>query len=146
MQNYQPPDLQDTCLGSCGKCTVCPFLEASKTFKSTHTGTKYNITGMFSCNTNGVVYMLTCSYCNKQYVGETGRKLKERIKEHITNRNNNEKTIGTHYNLPGHQKAYFKVQILERVIPNTKFYRLERESFWMKKLNTMTPLGLKVNS
>ena len=101
---------------------------------------------MFSCNTNGVVYMLTCSYCNKQYVGETGRKLKERIKEHITNRNNNEKTIGTHYNLPGHQKAYFKVQILERVIPNTKFYRLVRKSFRMKKLDIMTPLGLKVNS
>ena len=69
---------------------------------------------------------------------------KERIKEHITDHDNNEKTVGSHYNLPGHQKAYFKVQVIERVMPNDKFYRLEREDFWMKKLNTMNPIGLNV--
>ena len=131
-------------MSMCTKCKICPFVDPSKTFKSTHTNTKYNMTGSFSCNTIGVIYLLTCTHCSKQYVGETGRKLKERIKEHITDRDNNEKTVGSHYNLPGHQKAYFKVQVIERVMPNDKFYRLEREDFWMKKLNTMNPIGLNV--
>ena len=53
-----------------------------------------------------------------------------------------EKTVGSHYNLPGHQKAYFKVQVIERVMPNDKFCRLEREDFWMKKLNALVILPL----
>ena len=53
---YTRPARHMPVLSSCGKCTVCPFIEASKTFKSTHTGTKYNITGMFSCNTIGVLF------------------------------------------------------------------------------------------
>ena len=32
--------------------------------------------------TSGVVYEADCSNCLKKYIGETGRKLKERMKEH----------------------------------------------------------------
>ena len=66
------------------------------------------------------------------------------IKKKLNEKLNNEKAIGTHYNLPGHQKAYFKVQVIERVIPNTKFYR--RESFWIKKLDKINPRGLNVHN
>ncbi len=34
-----------------------------------------------SCKESGV-YRIECNDCNKQYVGETGRELKQRIKEH----------------------------------------------------------------
>ena len=32
--------------------------------------------------TSGVVYEVDCNNCLKKYAGETGRKFKERIKEH----------------------------------------------------------------
>ena len=32
--------------------------------------------------TSGVVYEVDCNNCLKKYTGETGRKLKERMKEH----------------------------------------------------------------
>ena len=30
----------------------------------------------------GVVYEVSCSECNMKYIGETGRSLQERLKEH----------------------------------------------------------------
>jgi hypothetical protein len=39
----------------------------------------------------------------------------------------------------------FKVQAIEKVIPNTANYRLEREDYWIKKLVTKTLLGLNKN-
>ena len=70
----------------------------------------------------------------------------ELVEQYHVNNTYNKKTIGTHNNLPGHQKAYFKAQVIERMIPNTKFYRLEWESFWIKKLDTINPRGLNVHN
>ena len=45
-------------------------------------------TNPFKCHsTYGVVYKITCSCC-KKYVGETGRTIEERIKEHQADVNN----------------------------------------------------------
>jgi hypothetical protein len=52
---------------------------------------------------------------------------------------------GKHCSLPGHSHWNFKVQIIEKVQPNTLYYRLEIEAFWIKKLATKTPLGLNKN-
>jgi hypothetical protein len=48
-------------------------------------------------------------------------------------------------NKPGHSHWNFKVQIIEKVTPNTPTFRLEREDYWIKKLSTKTPLGLNKN-
>ena len=43
-----------------------------------------------SCSTCGVVYKVTCS-CYEKYVGETGRTIEEKIKEHQADANNKKK-------------------------------------------------------
>jgi hypothetical protein len=53
--------------------------------------------------------------------------------------------IISHYSLPGHSHWNFRVQIIEKVTPNTPTYRLEREDHWIKKLATKIPLGLNKN-
>jgi hypothetical protein len=126
-------------------CSVCPYIDTSKEFHSNQTKEKFQMTESFNCSTKGIIYLTTCTHCNKQYVGQSGRKLKERIKEHLYNILQKKEVTGVHYSLPGHSHWNFKVQIIERVTPNTPTYRLEREDHWIKKLATKIPLGLNKN-
>ena len=126
-------------------CNLCPYINTSKNIISSQTKEKFEIKDLFTCNSKGVIYLTTCTLCNKQYVGQTGRKLKERMKEHLYNMYKKTEVTGLHYSLPGHSHWNFKVQVIEKVSPNTPNYRLEREDFWIKKLCTKTPLGLNKN-
>ena len=67
------------------------------------------------------------------------------MKEHLYNMYQKKEVTGIHYSLPGHSHWNFKVQIIEKVKPNTPTFRLEREDFWIKKLCTKTPVGLNKN-
>jgi hypothetical protein len=66
-------------------CNLCPYIKTSKEFSSSQSKEIFKINDLYTCNTKGVIYLTTCSQCNKQYVGQTGRKLKERMKEHLYN-------------------------------------------------------------
>ena len=39
--------------------------------------------GQFNCTAAGVVYVTTCQPCYKLYIGETGRRLPDRLGEHL---------------------------------------------------------------
>jgi hypothetical protein len=126
-------------------CNLCPYIDNTKTFKSNHTKETFEMTEAYNCSTKGIIYLTSCTHCGKQYVGQTGRKLKERMKEHLYNMYLKKEVTGLHYALPGHSHWNFKVQVIEKVTPNTPNYRLEREDFWIKKLATKTPFGLNKN-
>jgi peptide-methionine (R)-S-oxide reductase len=64
----------------CNKpCGICPYVLQSNQFISTATKERFQIKGTFNCNTSGVIYLTTCSKCLIQYVGQTGRRLVDRI-------------------------------------------------------------------
>ena len=123
-------------------CRTCTHIDTTKQVTSSRTLKKFTIKGDFNCNTTGVIYVITCRHCKKQYVGESGRRLRDRIGEHIHSVEMNEKTIGNHYHCPGHGLPDLKVQVIERVSPNNKQYRLEREDLWIRTLQTKNPEGL----
>ena len=54
---------------------------------------------------------------------------------------------GSHFNSFGHTHKNMEIQIIEveKVYPNNKEFRLERESFWINKLRTKSPDGLNKN-
>ena len=126
-------------------CSVCPYINHSKTFSSFVTKETFEMKDTYNCSTKGIIYLTSCTNCGKQYVGQSGRKLKERMKEHLNNMYHKKEVTGIHYSLPGHSHWNFKVQVIEKVTPNTPNYRLEREDYWIKKLATKTPLGLNKN-
>ena len=103
------------------------------------------MTDAFNCSSTCVIYLTTCTHCNKQYVGQTGRKLKERMREHLYNMYQKKEVTGLYYSLSGHSHWNFKVQIIQKVTPNTPTFRLEREDYWIKQLETKTTLGLNKN-
>ena len=61
-----------------------PFshIEQGATFTSSSTGETYIIHKHLICQTENVVYLLTCTLCQSQYVGETCRNLKDSIVQH----------------------------------------------------------------
>ena len=62
-------------------CYTCPHI-VSHTFIA---GPKSSlrITDHFNCTTSNVIYCIKCSRCNLLYIGETGRRFGDRIRDHL---------------------------------------------------------------
>ena len=121
---------------------ICPNVLEGKDIK--HENFKWNIQTSVNCATYNWCYMVICTKerCTGKdplYIGETERKLKCRICEHLgyINTRNTTQPAGLHFNLPGHSKTDMKVTILEKQFKLDPEYRKERESFLIRKFNTL---------
>ena len=69
------------------------------------------------------------------YVGETNRRLKDRITEHRSSiSTKKEFSVAIHFNLDGHSLKDMQVIGIERSRLKKDVYRREREELWMKLL------------
>ncbi len=144
-------------------CKLCVNFTQSKSFTSTVTQRNYNVDiprkNKYSCDTDNVVYLITCKGCAAQYVGETCQKLNHRFNDHrnrIKNYNSCSKAtvLVDHFTTGACKNSSYYVQIIEKIknrhayYPNgkmnreTAIIRREREKFWMKELRTVYPYGL----
>ena len=64
---------------------------------------------------NNVVYKISCKDCDASYVGQTGRLLKTRVKEHRShiNRNTTQRSVITDHRLTNHEFDWDNVEILD---------------------------------
>ena len=100
------------------------------------------MTGQFCCQTKGIVYCASCSKCRMQYVGQTGRRFYDRMMDHLRSIKNGTNAIDLHYkDTKCHHKDLF-LQVIEKVMPDTEPLRLQRESYWINKLDTKFPHGM----
>ena len=99
------------------------------------------------CKTSNVVYGILCKHCKKvMYVGETGTTLYKRFSNHISSiRRNKDEPIANHFNEQGHKVDDLKILGIEVLHQNNIHQRKIRESFWIEKLNTISPQGLNQN-
>ena len=71
------------------------------------------ITDRFTCTSANVIYCITCTLCNKLYIGETGRRLGDRFREHLRDVEKNDKDaskpVARHFNLPNHSKKHMAI-------------------------------------
>ena len=71
------------------------------------------ITDHFTCTSTNVNYSITCTLCKKLYIGETGRRLGDRFREHLRDvekdNKNASKPVTRHFNLPNHSKQHMVV-------------------------------------
>jgi len=116
------------------KCKVCTFINRNPQITSMTSNASTTNKEAFSCNSVSVVYCITCSLCHQQYVGQTGRKLKERMYEHLSYIRKNSQETGQHFNERGHDLSHFTVQVIEQIKDQSVHRRLIRESYWIKKL------------
>ena len=147
-QTETPKGDKNVCLKK--DCKYCKMLDhsghiQSKTNKMQHT-TKHNIT----CNSSNVIYGIECIKCQAQYVGQTKRKLKERIREHIyhVQKSTNISDVSYHFNHNEHcGMKDMRVYILDFIYahPDSKRAKSLRNTIefnWIQKLQTQSPLGL----
>jgi hypothetical protein len=136
------------------RCKTCPNFSISKTFKSNVTHKTYKIvnpTGEdLNCHSQNIIYLLFCSICGIQYVGETAYPMHLRMNQHRTSKCGCEHIIAHATDIcPGHNFTY---QIIEKLPgtgyvdgkldPNMSKLRKEHEDEWIKKLRTIYPYGM----
>ena len=129
------------------RCMTCKFHAyncdsfTSSTFKAT-----FNFNDSVTCKTRNIIYLITCVKCNKQYVGETGRCLSDRLTDHRSCILNKKQTpIAIHFNEHGHSSTRdLKAIAIEKIADPTynNNIRRERELVWWGKLGTRYPQGL----
>ena len=86
------------------RCKTCPFI--LNTSKISGPKRSVKITDRFTCTSANVMYCITCTLCNKLYIGETGRRLGHRFREHLRDVEKNDKDaskpVARHFNLHNH--------------------------------------------
>lgn len=132
----------------CGSCAQCSYTRKSKTFNHPHTGKTIRISGIITCNTTHVIYMILCP-CGLAYVGKTTRALRTRISEHrSTIRTGDERSpVAAHFKRAGHNVSALRYVGVEFVTSPPRGgdhgkRLLQRETYWIHALNTMSPNGL----
>ena len=71
------PNLKDSLVRAkllrCGnsRCQVCSFMSEGNNFRFSDSGRECTIDSRFNCDSSGVVYVLGCKVCGKQYIGST---------------------------------------------------------------------------
>lgn len=127
---------------SSARCQACRLhAPPSKTYKINNTGQTFNISGNITCETKTIIYLITCRACNKQYIGETGRGLRDRLNNHKSDIKNQRRTpVAVHFNQPKHSILDLKITPIEIIENHAN--RLSREAELQRKYKTAYPMGI----
>ena len=150
------------------KCRYCPLLDTSGTTISTTTGETFISKINVNCNSSNLIYSITCRVCDKQYVGQTKRRVLDRFQGHFYNIKSAQEffasknagkpitgrapkdAVGIHFSRSDHNGVHdLKIQVLEFMhLPPTsirgKQLRLKIEKAWIHKLRCTAPHGLNI--
>ena len=124
------------------RCITCRVhTSESNTIRSTANKQIFPILETLTCTTTSVIYVITCTKCNIQYVGETGNNVRDRLTQHRSNIKHKKQTpISIHFNATPHEPKHITIIPIQTKINHSE--RLKCEKLWMKKLGTIYPGGL----
>ena len=127
------------------RCMTCKNIQCTQKFSSTHTGEKFIIYCNANCKTENIIYLLECAICGLQYIGETKQQLSKRLNGHRSDENcKPDLPLSRHLRSTGHHDSFgkLKVTIIDHNPKWDDKSRQERESFWIRKLKTLSPNGI----
>ena len=115
-----------------------PFVVEGRLVKSTATDAVVELNSAVSCQTKNIIYCITCTKCNEQYIGQSERTLQDRFSKHrdYVKQEKIGKATGWHFNKKGHSVHDMVVTILEKVHTSDKHEREERENMYIRNFNT----------
>ncbi len=142
-------------------CLYCPHIDKSGRAISVNTNHTYIIPQHTSCRLNNLIYLITCTKCGLQYVGQTICTLNKSLYNHFrdikhaTDPQNAPPSVlpkpftrvGKHFAHHSHSKMDVKVQILVFIrrkphLDSTEIFRKSRERHWIYRLRSLEPIGL----
>ena len=126
------------------RCNTCQYV-SSGTFVKGPKST-WHIKNHFTCTTTNIIYAITCTACDSVYVGETKRRLADRITEHLRSIRLNTPglPVAHHFNLPGHSLENVKVCGLMQCPGATDEERKLKEERIIYRLGCLQPNGMNV--
>ena len=96
------------------RCRAYQYINVDKHFTSTHNKRKFDISDYFTCKSNNLVYLITWKKCQLRYVGQTGRRLSQRIFDHISNIKLKKLEPIAHFNLSNHSISNFSIIAIDQ--------------------------------
>jgi hypothetical protein len=127
-------------------CKLCTKHGSEKTSISFSGGGKI-ITQFLTCSSKNAIYVIYCQKCPLLYVGETKNSVKQRMSQHLSTIKLKYQTpVSLHFNSENHSIDDFRFFVLTNNISWTKTKRKSVENNWIKKLNTLTPNGINVDT
>ena len=141
----------------CGgkRCGLCPHIQESSTFTSTKTSETFQLQHSLNCSSQDVIYLITCTRCGLQYVGQTATPLRERFWKYRNRINRQEPhpnlTLVEEHFRPENNHEGMKdlsvIPIAQRTNPTKdstfgESLRQPLEEFWINVLKTKDPDGL----
>ena len=126
------------------RCKTCLFI--CNVEKLSEPKWSIKITDHFTCASANVIYCITCTLCKKLYIGETGRRLGDRFREHLRDVEkddiNASKPVARHFNLPNHSKQHMAVCGLFLPQGSTESRKTLEQKFTFQ-IGTLNPHGIK---
>ena len=122
-------------------CNTCQFVSCRTSIDTPFRS--FSIRRSFSCVSENIVYCIFCSKCNIYYVGETGRRLGDRFREHLSDIKNKrvaKSDVAKHFNLNSH--SIEDVNVCGLLYCNNTTERKQKEMNLIRNLGTLKPLGL----
>ena len=127
------------------RCNACKFVTNCSAIHIKGTKGSFNVTQPFTCIYKNIVYGIICRRCNIIYIGENGRRLVDRITEHIRSIKNNFYgfPVAQYFNPPSNCSLndFYVTGIIHCNSSNVN--RLNIENRIIFTLGTLSPLGLK---
>jgi len=140
-------------------CKYCKMLIVKDQCVSFHTQRSYSTPTRGTCKSNNLIYLIDCTACGRQYVGETKRRVQDRLSEHLRDIKKlkshlkgeiqllKDTPVSKHFNLPLHSIANVQIQIIEFMKHNkeresTTQLRRRKEFHWIHQLKTLDPWGM----
>ena len=103
------------------------------------------ITDHWTCTSANVIYCKTRAYCKKLYIGETGRRLGNRFREHLPDEQRTDrvasKPVAGHFNLPNHFKQYEAICSLSLHLSSSESRKTLEQKFTFQ-IVTLNPHGI----
>ena len=101
----------------------------------------HQIDTSLTCNSKGVIYLLQCNACNKQYVGQTSYNMKHRLAGHMYAFPRLKRSLYLHFTR-FHKGRGFDINVTLLEQQNDTQLRLQGEMRWIETLDTYLPRGL----
>ena len=133
---------------------LLPSLTKISKFTSHHTGKEYKCQNLptpvyLTCEISNIIYLIECTDCGKQYIGETGRPFRNRIYEHIASvkkDRNFETPVSKHFHSANHSHKDMRFSVIEwlgsETIPTTQEKRRAKKSYYIWEVPTVHPTAI----